>query len=236
MIFISKRVVLFWATAGFGISLSTSCGMLDKHLALNQGSSDGAWIMKSSSLSQQAIGILQQSCASCHGMGGQGGISNITDPKALMGANLIKPGDPSNSTLITSITQRGMPPGTPLNHADLTTLESWITTEFVQAPGAVVPAPTAIPVPTSIPVTTPTPVSTASYAWIRANVIGPSCLSCHSGQGTYNGLLSWVTPGNPGASTLYTDIQSGRMPPNGTISSAKLNAIQAWISAGAPNN
>jgi hypothetical protein len=46
-----------------------------------------------------------------------------------------------------------------------------------------------------------------------------------------------VTPGDVNDSSLYTILQSGRMPPtNPKLTSTQLAEIAAWITAGAPND
>jgi hypothetical protein len=96
----------------------------------------------------------------------------------------------------------------------------------------------------SAPVTQPTPPPSGSTSVSFSATIQPllsqNCASCHSGQGvnlsTYAGARSLTVPGNPAASTLYSVVASGRMPPNGTLSQTQMQAISDWIYQGAQNN
>lgn len=64
-----------------------------------------------------------------------------------------------------------------------------------------------------------------------------SGISVASESAAYGSLSSRVTPGNVSASSLYTIVKSGRMPPTDPkLTSAQLSEIAAWISAGAPND
>ena len=73
-------------------------------------------------------------------------------------------------------------------------------------------------------------------------ILQTNCTSCHqtsSGPSNVYDLLdpnhlvatSLVVPGNPNQSLLFTEIQSGSMPPSGSISSADKATIQNWIAA-----
>ncbi|MGZ3653161.1 MAG: c-type cytochrome domain-containing protein [Bdellovibrionota bacterium] len=100
----------------------------------------------------------------------------------------------------------------------------------------------------------------ASYAWIRANIIDPKCMDCHSanqgdGDGldkanfdTFEGVLKVITPGQPETSLLYKMVLSKKMPkgmdampgmpakPGVPLTDSELQAISDWISLGAQNN
>ena len=71
------------------------------------------------------------------------------------------------------------------------------------------------------------------------------CLSCHNPQRNYAGLRvdtkdalfagKSVVPGNPDASTFYTTMKAGTMPPAGPKPSpAEIETIRQWIAEGAP--
>ena len=93
-------------------------------------------------------------------------------------------------------------------------------------------------------VTQPTPPvansSPVSFSATVQPILSQNCVSCHSGQGvnltTYAAVRSLVVPGNPASSTLYSVVASGRMPPNGRLSQAQMQAISDWIYQGALNN
>lgn len=76
----------------------------------------------------------------------------------------------------------------------------------------------------------------ANYKSINENIVQPKCTSCHSDLGTYSGLMGMVTPGNPEASAFYTSVRDGAMPEGGSLSASEVEAIRAWIAAGAANN
>jgi mono/diheme cytochrome c family protein len=85
----------------------------------------------------------------------------------------------------------------------------------------------------------------ATFTSINQTIIQPMCISCHSGAAaprgvdlsTYSGVVAQVVPNNPDSSQLYKSVANGSMPPNGpALSSAQLQQITSWISAGAPNN
>jgi formylglycine-generating enzyme required for sulfatase activity len=76
-------------------------------------------------------------------------------------------------------------------------------------------------------------------------VVEKYCLSCHNPQRNYAGLRvdtkdalfagKSVVPGNPDASTFYTTMKAGTMPPAGPKPSpAEIETIRQWIAEGAP--
>ena len=79
-------------------------------------------------------------------------------------------------------------------------------------------------VPAGLPGATPSPSSAsgtpASFAEVNQNVIQPRCVSCHNAGvspaevdlSSYAGVRAQVTPGNPGASTLFQQVSNGSMP------------------------
>ncbi len=77
--------------------------------------------------------ILNQNCSDCHGPDsvGEGGINFISDLQRIVSSQLVRPGDPANSTLIQRVqtvdpTLR-MPQGAPaLTTADIATLVNWV--------------------------------------------------------------------------------------------------------------
>lgn len=93
-------------------------------------------------------------------------------------------------------------------------------------------------------VTQPTPPaagsSPVSFSATIQPILSQNCASCHSGQGVdltaYAGVRNLVVPGTPASSTLYSVVAGGRMPPNGSLSQAQMQAIADWIYQGAQNN
>lgn len=78
-----------------------------------------------------------------------------------------------------------------------------------------------------------TPIGTfavVDFATLESQVLAPYCISCHGSFNTAAGIASKVVPGNPGASSLYTEAASGDMPPGGpALSSAALTIISEYI-------
>lgn len=98
----------------------------------------------------------------------------------------------------------------------------------------------------STPQPTPTPSanSNAKFSWIAANILTPRCVKCHGSNSaggydvrTYAGTMRRVVAGNSSASGLFTAVNSGGMPLNGSkLSADQIQAIKDWINSGAPNN
>lgn len=62
---------------------------------------------------------------------------------------------------------------------------------------------------------------------------------CHQGiLDNYRGIMSIVSPGQPGESDLISITSSGRMPPRGytALTAAQIAQLSTWISQGAKNN
>ena len=101
------------------------------------------------------------------------------------------------------------------------------------------PAPSPKPTPAPTPTPTPTPtVVVVTYTSLKAQVLQPSCMACHSNFGTQSGVMSsgYVTAGSPPNSLLYTAVQSGAMPPSGALPAQQQQMIYDWIQQGALNN
>ena len=122
-------------------------------------------------------------------------------------------------------------------------------------------APTASPAPT-----TPSTPSGPTFSQIQAQILTPSCVSCHTDDGrtpagglnlrsgaahsALVGVASTGKPGairviagNPGGSYLVqklegaADIVGMRMPRSAApLSDAQVSLIRQWIQSGAPNN
>jgi mono/diheme cytochrome c family protein len=117
------------------------------------------------------------------------------------------------------------------------------------------PVPTSVPTETPLPPTaTPTPVEETAPVSFAGNVqpiFDRRCLKCHGGEkmendfsvqsyetvlkGSWNGAV--IEPGNPDGSYMIELVESGEMPNKGPrLLPAEIEAIRAWIEAGAPNN
>ena len=68
----------------------------------------------------------------------------------------------------------------------------------------------------------------ATYLAVQSRVIGPYCVSCHTGSAALGGGLSFasyedlmnsgtVVAGSPAKSTFYTTLAGGTMPPGGGV-------------------
>jgi hypothetical protein len=117
------------------------------------------------------------------------------------------------------------------------------------------PIPTSTPTKMPLPATdTPAPVEETaqiSFANDVLPIFDRRCFNCHGGEKvendfsveTYEALMkgSWngpvLEPGDPNSSYLVELIESGDMPNRGPrLLPAEIEAIRAWIEAGAPNN
>lgn len=83
-----------------------------------------------------------------------------------------------------------------------------------------------------------------TFASIDEKILQRRCVSCHDGATGFGGveldsyaaLISSevVTAGDPEASLLYTEVESGEMPQNAPgLSSQEIEAIAEWIRNGA---
>jgi hypothetical protein len=82
--------------------------------------------------------------------------------------------------------------------------------------------------------------STARYSELDSQIFQPKCTNCHDATAppdftSYSTLIagSSVVAGNPGASSLYTQVASFQMPQGGALSATEISAIASWIAAGA---
>jgi uncharacterized membrane protein len=89
----------------------------------------------------------------------------------------------------------------------------------------------------------------SSFLSVSEQVFKPNCYSCHSGSEPAAGIdlsnysklvnpeMGLITFGDPLNSTLYLNVQSGRMPPGGPrLSDAEIKMIFNWIEQGAKQN
>lgn len=99
--------------------------------------------------------------------------------------------------------------------------------------------------PGNIPVPGGNTELTATFQSIYSKILMPKCIACHqtgNAKGsvrydTYAATLLSVSPGRPSSSELYTEVFSGSMPESAPrLSSAEVQAISDWITAGALNN
>jgi mono/diheme cytochrome c family protein len=195
---------------------------------------DGSEIMTSQSLSAQATKVLETRCSSCHNpANAQGNVSNITDVSYLVyTTRLVVPGEPELSTVYVLSAQGQMPPGNPLSSGEIEILKNWITELRTST------------IPAGPPPTLPEAISPL-YSVIQSRILGPKCMVCHAAKNykydNYANVMRSVTATNSTNSRLYQSITTdtnpgGRMPRDGSLSPAEIQAIKTWIDNGAMNN
>lgn len=116
-------------------------------------------------------------------------------------------------------------------------------------------------VETSVPATetlaateTPLPATEAAAVSFSADILpilNQSCVNCHGGQFTREGLNLTshdllmqgsfdgpvVIPGDAANSTLIMSVASGKMPKRGSkLTAEQIQLLTEWVNAGAPNN
>jgi cytochrome b subunit of formate dehydrogenase/cytochrome c5 len=179
--------------------------------------------------------LINAKCAMCHVNTTSGGLSLKTYADALKGGNdgpAIVPGDPDKSVLV-QVQQKGGHPGQ-LTPEELNRVIAWIKAGAPETAGAAAPAAPAV---------TPTP---APNTWAAvAPILNAQCGKCHVEYAannlsfkTYQDLLKGgvngpaIVPGNPDNSLLVKVQRTGKH--YGELNAQDLQAIIAWISAGAP--
>lgn len=69
-----------------------------------------------------------------------------------------------------------------------------------------------------------------NFSTLQSTVLAPHCIQCHADFDSAAAIAPYVTPGNPQASSLYTEISTGDMPPGGPpLSSASLMIVATYI-------
>lgn len=78
----------------------------------------------------------------------------------------------------------------------------------------------------------------ANFTDIRERILIPRCANCHGIVESHKLLLEkYVVPGNAKASELWEVVEGGSMPPySGKLLDEEIEAIAAWIDAGAKND
>lgn len=76
----------------------------------------------------------------------------------------------------------------------------------------------------------------AKFAADVAPIISSSCAinGCHNGSQTPT--LTTYAQISANASSISSQVQSGAMPKNSTLSTTQKNIIKCWVQSGAPNN
>jgi len=82
-----------------------------------------------------------------------------------------------------------------------------------------------------------TAAAVVSYKNTIAPIMVKNCVACHAGSSAFAGVeldtyAGVAAEADPSLSTM----QTGAMPPGGSVSAADLKSFQDWIKAGKPNN
>lgn len=199
-------------------------------------------------LQEAAFKILSTNCSTCHGEGsGSANIHSLNNLKHLISSGLIVPGEPTKSPLYLEIQNGSMPPRAPLSRADQDVIFNFIA--------KVTSTPTAPTIPPADPVKQPVnppvkpPVNSGpepTFKYIQAEILTPKCVVCHKKGNakagyafdTYESTMKSVNIKSPSRSRLYTETQTGAMPPRPRpdLNSEELNLILTWIEKGALKN
>jgi uncharacterized membrane protein len=170
--------------------------------------------------------VIEPMCINCHSNanGNSGGV-NLESYQSVI-QNL--------TTVEDEVKTDGMPASGPLlTPTEKNIILNWIkegAPQFVAAASSVPSAST--PVPTTLPpdpTATPAPVPSAvlNFSTVYSQVIGPKCVGCHSGYSKYTTVKSEI-------SKIKSNVQSGSMPRNSSLTTQQYNTIINWINAGAP--
>ena len=79
------------------------------------------------------------------------------------------------------------------------------------------------------------PNNPVTYSELKANILTPHCLNCHSDVGTETGIQKWITAGDPEGSPLFTSVKNGSVPKNqAPLGTDSLEMIWRYIEQMAP--
>lgn len=224
---------------GIGVTLMSfqNCSMYSESQIDGMLSSTSSGAPTSEQLEASAMKIIQRKCVSCHNADNPSGqIDDLLTKDSLLYYRLIIPGEPNLSDLYTVIKNGDMPPAPnkPLTSAESQLIYDWILNGFSDTSSGITP-------PNQAPITVLAP----TFSSIKALIINNKCLSCHNSTNssggvnfsTYASTMNTVQAGRPEVSTIYTSTVSQRMPTTANkLTGAELQAIQQWITNGAPNN
>lgn len=193
--------------------------------------------------------IFDPKCSRCHSSSNtKGGVDLSTYITIMSNPGLIMSGNSVKSLIYTEVQDGSMPQDNPpLSALEVKAIQDWINVgapdgEFNTSQPT---TPPAVPLP---PVVTP-PVQEVSYKQVQTQIFNQSCVKCHSGlkpSGAIN-LSSYaelmgntkkvIISGKAVLGLVFTEIQSGSMPPRGPSVDATLTKLlQDWINQGAKNN
>jgi cytochrome c5 len=196
--------------------------------------------------------IFDTRCARCHsGSSGDGGVDLSSYESIMRNQGLVVAGAPSQSRIYNEVLSGDMPEGgPPLEDSEMKAIENWILAgapdgDFNSTTGS--PNPPA-PNPNPVPPNPAEPPSVATFTEVQSKILAQSCTRCHSGAhpsgkidlSSYESLMArpkTVVPGAPNQSLIYTEIESGSMPPRGPrIDPQLVQLLNDWIQEGAKND
>ncbi|MCB0355746.1 MAG: hypothetical protein KDD40_02005 [Bdellovibrionales bacterium] len=197
--------------------------------------------LSGSPLQVEALTIVQNKCASCHGdaTNGSGGVSNILNVQNLIDSGLIVAGNPAQGRFMASIYSGSMPTAGPLTSSEITTLENWIKTDIDPKAQIDLPPPEEVK---------------PTFSSLSKLILVPKCVACHGPTKADDGIRvdsyeyvmgllgskKIVTAGLAAESKLYNSVKGGEMPPRSAgytaLSSKEVAAIRDWIHSGAAKN
>ncbi|MBQ46910.1 MAG: hypothetical protein CMP10_05400, partial [Zetaproteobacteria bacterium] len=157
--------------------------------------------------------LFKERCASCHqGESPSGGFGLMADMEKLKVSDYLIPGSPELSPVYLSIASGKMPPNNPFTEDEVKEVKDWISN-----------------------------LETDTRAK-ALGILSKRCASCHNsdvGEGGFNiannyiGMIksgSYVVPGQPSQSLVYTrSSPGGNMPPGGSLEAEELTALEEWI-------
>ena len=178
--------------------------------------------------------LVNAKCAACHVNASMADLSLKTYADALKGGKsgaAIVPGDPDKSVLV-QVQQKGGHAGQ-FTPEELDRVIAWIKAGAPEQGGAATPPPTE-----------PATTSTAQWSDFEA-IFTAKCAACHINASmadlslkTYADALKGgasgaaIVPGDPAKSVLIQKQQAGGHP--GQLTPEEIDALTAWITAGAP--
>jgi len=204
--------------------------------------------------------ILVAKCGNCHVNDKKGGF-NIPDYNAIGRSGSVTPGQPAGSHLIEVIESGEMPKGNlKVTAQELKVLKDWISAgakfdgdnpnqdlKTLSSTAAAPPAQPAAPPQPKLVAAAPTGKETVSFGLHIAPILVENCAGCHMTDRprsnlslrNFAGLLAGgdggliIKPGDAAASPLYTQVNSGAMPPDKKLNSDLIAKIKTWIDEGA---
>ena len=200
------------------------CDTSPKNSVVTQGSY--SW------LQTRSDGVFQKYCVSCHGTGDKllpNDLDNITNTTLMIEQAYIVPGQPGQSKIVQRVTDPDFPMP-PEGYPAPTAEEKQLLKNYIESIPVVQDGDDSIFEP--------------EFSKISTFILEPYCVSCHgpsqSKKGVrldgYDNVMKYVTSGDALGSKLYTEIESGRMPPTGDVSAKQLQQLRTWIELGAKNS